>query len=247
MKYAIFFFVSLLTLNSTEDKTNTTTENTPFVVLQLFTSQGCSSCPSADAFLEIVKKDYASKNVIVLSYHVDYWNYLGWKDPFSKKEFTKLQYKYGQKLRARNVYTPQVVVNGKEHYVGSYKNKITNSITTNLKEKAENTLQLSKVEKNSNTISFNYNLTGDSQDKKIQVALVLENEITQVKRGENSNRTISNSNIVIATTSIKPNANNGSGSIKIPRHITKNKKFRLIGFIENTNLDITGATQVELN
>jgi hypothetical protein len=81
-------------------------------VLELFTSQGCSSCPPADRLLET----YISKeNVIVLSFHVDYWDRLGWKDPFSSNEYTKRQYRYASALNS-GVYTPQLVVNGESEW-----------------------------------------------------------------------------------------------------------------------------------
>ena len=89
----------------------------PVVVLELFTSQGCSSCPSADVLLKKVSKN--DKSIIALSYHVDYWNYIGWKDPFAKAEFTKKQRAYSAKFYSNTIYTPQTVINGKEHFVGS--------------------------------------------------------------------------------------------------------------------------------
>lgn len=88
------------------------------VVLELFTSQGCSSCPAADVQLEEAKKNYPER-VFALSYHVDYWNYIGWEDPFSKKAYTFKQREYNQKFRSSSNYTPQLVVNGKEHFGGS--------------------------------------------------------------------------------------------------------------------------------
>ena len=83
------------------EKTTNTFENKPFAIVQLFTSQSCSSCPPADALLEKVKKEYEGKNVFVLSYHVDYWNRLGWKDVFSKKKFSDLQYNYSSKFSGK--------------------------------------------------------------------------------------------------------------------------------------------------
>jgi hypothetical protein len=88
------------------------TMHEPVVVLELFTSQGCSNCPSADLSLQKVKKE--DKNgVFTLSYHVGYWNYIGWKDPFSKAIYAEKQRKYNVKFRNNSNYTPQVVVNGK--------------------------------------------------------------------------------------------------------------------------------------
>jgi len=90
-------------------------------VVELFTSQGCSSCPKADAYLaELANRD----DVIALSWHVDYWNYLGWSDTFSKPEFSDRQRRYAASFRSDNYYTPQMVVNGRNHTVGSQKPKV---------------------------------------------------------------------------------------------------------------------------
>jgi len=89
---------------------------TPKGVVELFTSQGCSSCPPADAVLE---KLIDQGDVVALSYHVDYWNYLGWADTMSSKENTARQYAYAKSLGRSNVYTPQAVINGRDHMNGA--------------------------------------------------------------------------------------------------------------------------------
>ena len=92
----------------------------PFVVVELFTSEGCSSCPPADELLsEIVDGRYENTDVIGLSFHVDYWDYIGWKDPYASRDFTNRQRIYAEKLRSHQLYTPQMVVNGKHEFVGS--------------------------------------------------------------------------------------------------------------------------------
>jgi hypothetical protein len=89
---------------------------TPKGVVELFTSQGCSSCPPADAiFGELV----AQGDVVALSYHVDYWNYLGWADTLSSKENTERQYGYAKTMGRSGVYTPQAVINGRDHVKGT--------------------------------------------------------------------------------------------------------------------------------
>ena len=94
----------------------------PVAVVELFTSQGCSSCPPADALLgELAKRD----DVIALSLHVDYWDYIGWKDSFASKEMTARQRSYARSLRASGVYTPQAVVGGAAHAVGSDRAALT--------------------------------------------------------------------------------------------------------------------------
>lgn len=87
----------------------------PRGVVELFTSQGCSSCPKADAAFEKLARD---GSVIALSYHVDYWNYLGWEDTLSTPENTRRQYDYAAGLGRSNVYTPQAVLNGRTHLNG---------------------------------------------------------------------------------------------------------------------------------
>jgi hypothetical protein len=87
----------------------------PKGVVELFTSQGCSSCPPADATLgQLV----AQGDMVVLSYHVDYWNYLGWADTLSSKENTERQYGYAKTMHRSGVYTPQAVINGRDHVKG---------------------------------------------------------------------------------------------------------------------------------
>jgi hypothetical protein len=86
------------------------------IVVELFTSQGCSSCPPADAYLgELARRP----DVLALSYHVDYWNYIGWTDPFASKAATQRQRDYAKHLNLRYVYTPQMVVDGTAEGVGS--------------------------------------------------------------------------------------------------------------------------------
>jgi hypothetical protein len=95
------------------------------VVVELFTSQGCSSCPPADAFLhDLSQRD----GVIALSFHVDYWNYLGWADPFSSPEATDRQRSYRAALGVRYVYTPQMVVGGADQAVGSNRDDVLSAI-----------------------------------------------------------------------------------------------------------------------
>ncbi len=90
------------------------------VVIELFTSEGCSSCPVADVALkELVESPPEGVEVIALGMHVDYWDYLGWKDPFSSADFTERQQAYARRSEKRDVYTPQMILNGRDGFVGS--------------------------------------------------------------------------------------------------------------------------------
>ena len=90
----------------------------PFAFIELFTSEGCSSCPSADQNLERIatRAKANGQNVYTLSYHVDYWNYLGWEDPYSSKTFSDRQREYAQQFESSRIYTPQMVINGPVSY-----------------------------------------------------------------------------------------------------------------------------------
>ncbi|WP_420551521.1 DUF1223 domain-containing protein [Tenacibaculum aiptasiae] len=246
MKYVFIFFLATLFYTNSEN----TKEETypPFVVFQLFTSQGCSSCPPADYLLEQVKKNTTNSNVIVMSYHVGYWDRLGWKDPFSKKVFTELQYDYARKFNSSSVYTPQLVVNGNEHFTGSNRSKLKRSLRKYTSKNASNAIILSNIHKKDRLINIDYKIKGDLNDKIVSLALVLEEKTTFVKRGENSNRKIKNSNIVINQVSLPiQDKVNGNISLNIPENFDINDNYRIIAFVQNsTNLQITGGVQKSL-
>ena len=86
------------------------------IIVELFTSQGCSSCPAADALLAVLDKD---PNVVVMSEHVDYWNHLGWRDPYSSSAFSARQQRYARRFGQDGPYTPQMVVDGRLEFIGS--------------------------------------------------------------------------------------------------------------------------------
>ena len=107
------------------------------VMVELFTSQGCSSCPPADALLaELADRD----DVIAMALHVDYWDYIGWKDKFADPAFTKRQKLYAYAAGTRTIYTPQMIVNGREHVVGSKPMKLADLI-----ERHKRTTQTAQV------------------------------------------------------------------------------------------------------
>jgi hypothetical protein len=214
----------------------------PIVVLELFTSQGCSSCPPADALLNKVKREYADE-VYALSYHVDYWNYIGWEDPFSKPEYAKKQKEYNIQFHNRSNYTPQLVINGREHLVGSNTSLLYNKINVYKKKKVENKIELSKIDKDGQSVSFEYEIYGDLQNKEIRALLVLDQRQTEVRRGENRNRTLTNSNIVVAEKLISPTGSKGKDVLLFPKIVKPNEKKYLIVLVQDSNYKITGAVK----
>jgi len=219
----------------------------PVVVLELFTSQGCSSCPPADAVLEEIKNNANPEEVIPLSYHVDYWDYIGWRDPYATKQFTNKQRVYGRKFNSSSIYTPELVINGEEHLVGSDKANIHRKIERKLKSKnIANTVKVKNVTKNADKVSFSYQVDGNTTGKNIHFILVLNERITSVKRGENRNRTLSNNNIVVKETIESITTTNGTHELKIPNNVSQNDALKLVVLISNRNLDINTGTQYNL-
>ncbi|SHH09637.1 DUF1223 domain-containing protein [Flagellimonas flava] len=218
----------------------------PVVVLELFTSQGCSSCPPADVLLNKAKKQFP-ETVFALSYHVDYWNYIGWKDPFSKSVYTKKQRDYNRKFRYSSNYTPEMVVNGREHFVGSNASKLFTKVDAYKNRNSANKVLLTNVKQSGGTIDFEYSVLGDVDTKLLRTVLVLDERTTSVTRGENRNRTLKNSNIVVAEDYIPLSAREGKGVLSVPEIVRGNDKLTLIALVEADNLDITAAAKVGLD
>ena len=216
-------------------------DNQSVVVLQLFTSEGCSSCPAADELL----REYANRdNIFALSYHVTYWNRLGWADPFSQRQFDNLQYSYGENFRLSSVYTPQIIVNGNSEAVGSSENKIANLINTSLSKPAKNSILLDKSIKN-NEITIKYSIKEIiSKNAILNFELVEKNLSTKVKRGENEGRTLQHYNVVRSEKTQKANE---KGEITFELDSTwKKENCAVIVFLQDSKLgQITGASKVD--
>lgn len=232
------FSLTLLSLKSKK------AEN--LVVLELFTSQGCSSCPSADNVLKKIAKQYDNENVLALSYHVDYWNYIGWDDKFSKKAYTQKQAAYANKFRS-SLYTPQLVFNGKEHLVGSKAGLVHAKLRNYLKKTVTNQVELNNVAIVKGEVKFDYHITGELKNKKLRFLLVINDRTTQVTRGENRNRTLENSNIVVKEVAVKAAKNKGTRSIEVPDIVNQNDQLTLMVIVQQNDLEITGGTKKKLN
>ena len=160
----------------------------PVAVLELFTSQGCSSCPPADEILGELAKD---KNFITLAYHVDYWNYIGWEDTFSQKAHSDLQRQYARAKGEKRIYTPQLIINGTTDVVGSHRDEI-DELT------AKATLDV-KVEVAEHGDMLSINIPGadlDIKDATVWLVPFVANAKVNIGRGENGGRIITYSSIV---------------------------------------------------
>lgn len=168
------------------------------VVVELFTSQGCSSCPPADRFLgELAKRD----DVLPLSFHVDYWNRLGWKDPFSDPRFTERQSHYNHfRFTQSNNYTPQMVVNGQYHDVGSRELKINYYIEQTKQQIREADDTIPVTLKPTNASHFKLTLGHAQQPANVtyDIWMILfdHSHATRIKRGENRGITLTDYHVV---------------------------------------------------
>jgi hypothetical protein len=212
------------------------------VVAELFTSQGCSSCPPADKILE----DFTAKNpnFILLSFHIDYWDYLGWKDTFGKKDFSERQNQYVTKFDINGAYTPQLVINGKTQFVVSnqYQLKIA---TTNKELAIDNNAKISinALTKKGNQIRCKYSIDNTStEDKYLNVALISSSETTNVAAGENEGETLTSHNIVKYFKILVPKK-----SDEIIFENVETKVDKIVLYTQNERLEITNCTYKIIN
>jgi hypothetical protein len=166
-----------------------TGDDTP-VVVELFTSQGCSSCPPADSFLGRLTD---RRDVLPLAFHVDYWDYIGWKDPFASKDSTERQYSYGHALGLNMVYTPQMVIGGIHDVVGSNEDSVTQVIAADANRPK---LKLSVVRDDKGAYKVEIPAGTANAPATVWLALFDHAHKTQVQRGENSGATLTEYNIV---------------------------------------------------
>ncbi|MFI5185160.1 MAG: DUF1223 domain-containing protein [Chitinophagales bacterium] len=218
--------------------TQTIKSYSSFAVLELFTSEGCSSCPPADRLLpQLAAED---PGIIPLSFHVDYWNHLGWKDSFSNSEFSDRQKEYGQHFKLESIYTPQLVINGVYELVGSNKLAAETDIKRFLKENAPVQLTIDEVKKENNKLSVSCHLEGNWQNSDLLAAVVQKHAEMNVKAGENHGAKLSHTNVVrtFISLSAKEKVN---FEISVPDNVTADNWQLIIYTQKKSNLKITGA------
>jgi len=160
------------------------------VVVELFTSQGCSSCPPADKLLgQIAEKD----NVIALSLHVDYWDYIGWKDEFADPAFTKRQKGYARAAQRRSIYTPQMVINGADALVGAKPMRLSDLVQKNATRLPQVELQAVRT---GDTVEINARPLSVDGSMVVHLVRYDPKKEIRISRGENAGRNMSYTNVV---------------------------------------------------
>jgi hypothetical protein len=215
-----------------------------FAVVELFTSEGCSSCPPADALVARVQKEDAGKPVYILAYHVDYWNRLGWKDVFSDAAYSARQQQYARWLNLSSVYTPQAVVNGRKEFVGSENGTLHEAIASDLQRSSKAEVILNGLRENDGKAELQYQALGTPVNAALVVALVEKNATTRVERGENGGRTLSHVQIVRKLQNVNlAGHSSGNLSIALPAGFNADG-YEVIAFVQNTsNGEITAAAK----
>jgi hypothetical protein len=176
------------------------------VILELFTSQGCSSCPPADRLLSKLEQNpRLAGKVIPLSFHVDYWNYIGWTDPFSSPRWSERQRAYGRAFRSNRIYTPQLVVNGQSECVGSNEAEVMRRIDRALATEPAGRVTLSVAPAGADgqlrlqvgaEVARVVAGAGESANLDLWVAIYETGLSTPVGSGENASRTLQNDYVV---------------------------------------------------
>jgi hypothetical protein len=174
-------------------------EPTP-VLVELFTSEGCNSCPAADMLLQELNgmETPGGQTIIALSEHVTYWNQLGWTDPFSSTVFSDRQNTYGENFNEDEIYTPQAVVNGAQAVLGSDRQALLAAVSRQALPPPSLTIQVLSAHAVGGNLYVTFMASGKppAGGAEIYAALVDDSDTVNVQRGENAGRTITHVSVV---------------------------------------------------
>jgi len=223
-------------------------QSKPVAVVELFTSEGCSSCPSADQNLKrIAAVSKKNLQIVTLSFHVDYWNNLGWKDPFSQAAFTQRQREYAKFSNSHRIYTPQMIVNGRVEFVGSDRALSDRGIQQELSVPVSHLVALATgavSRENSLNIKYDIRSSNPSNDDDtkyvLNVAITEDSDEISVAQGENAGRKLSHASVVKSFKVVPLTAPVGELDIELPRQ--SNPSRRIVAYVQAVDtLAITGA------
>lgn len=223
------------------------------IVVELFTSEGCSSCPPADALLQrLDRQPYPGAQLIVLSEHVDYWNHIGWQDPYSSAAFSERQSSYGRKLGLESVYTPQMVVDGTQEFVGGSSEDAHKAFQRAAAE-TKVPLHLSSLQLQGNRLKGRVEADGlpaTIASADVVLAVALDHAESEVKAGENSGRRLTHVAVVRTLSKIGSVASGHSFARDVEIQLdpgVDSSKLRVVAFLQETGPGrIVGATEETL-
>ena len=202
------------------------------VVVELFTSQGCSSCPPANAFLNELSKQ--PSDVLALAFHVTYWDYLGWKDPFSLPVATDRQAQYGRRF-GDGSYTPEIVVNGAAGLVGSYRDEVNSAIA---KARTQN-VTAAEVNLVARDGKASIDIGAGKGAARVMLVGFDREHVTAIGRGENRGRTMAEANIV---RSFRPIGQWNGAPVHLEERLPDGEQVAVI--LESADGRVVGASRV---
>lgn len=211
----------------------------PRAVVELFTSQGCESCPPADQIIGELAKD---PNVIALSMPIEYWDYLGWKDTLADSRFSARQKAYSQMRGDRDVYTPQVVVNGSAHVVGSDRAAIDSAIRNTQKATGVMTVPVTMTLSGKQiNVSVAASKGPTSAHGEVWICSVSKSVPISIGRGENRGREVTYYNVVRNILKVG-DWNGSSGSWTVPlENVSRDGVDAAVVYVQDGNRDKPGA------
>lgn len=217
------------------------------VVVELFTSEGCSSCPAADAALRELEaaQSVPGVEVLALGQHVDYWNRLGWQDPFSSPQFSARQRWYATGFTEGN-YTPQAVVNGCYEFVGSRRNTLATTVTQ-AAQAPRAAVALTPAGPGSLRVQVS-SLPVGTQAARVELAITEAGLASQVSRGENAGRLLQHASVVRTLRTLGPVGTDGTFAATVPLDLQptwKAANLRAVVLVQETNSHhIVGAASL---
>ncbi|WP_127126995.1 DUF1223 domain-containing protein [Pseudoflavitalea rhizosphaerae] len=228
---ALSFVLGIASCTQAQNSTpSDTAPGKAFVVIELFTSEGCSSCPPADKLIEQLQEENPNAALYILAYHVDYWDHQGWKDRFSSRAYSNRQQQYVNWLNLSSLYTPQIVVNGQSENVGSDEGATVNAINNALSRLPQGNLSLT-ISKQNDVLEIGYQFDGDPKGNSILLALVQKKAESNVTAGENTGRHLPHVQIVRAIQEEDARSQHNL-QIKTPAGY-KPGEYELIAFVQN--------------
>jgi len=215
------------------------------VVVELFTSEGCSSCPPADALLSRLKQQgqLHGVEIIPLGFHVDYWNYLGWKDRFSSHAYSQRQEQYAYAFSISGPYTPQMVIDGQKEFVGSDSSRAGDAIADEAARPQTADVQLAWAEPG----KLQVHVTAPaSVAGEVRLAITEDNLVSNVGSGENGGRTLRHAAVVREFRTLGKLTN---GEFKTEEAVSNAKDWKLndlryVVFVQQGEKSIEGAASL---
>ena len=209
----------------------------PRAVVELFTSQGCSSCPPAD---ELLVEFSRQPDIVALSLPVNYWDYLGWKDTLAHVAFTERQKAYAHSRKDRQVFTPQMIVNGKKSCIGSDRAQVEKAIQVTSKGRKSLPVNVTLDERNGRvTIAVEETPDTTQRAAELWVLPVLKEQTVPIERGENRGKTITYANVVRGLTRVGEWLG-GSARFEVPLETARRGGDAYVVLLQSTDADRPG-------